>query len=83
MQHRPTYKEKEMEENDFWLRIWGMGTLIIVCLIASCTAGSFDRRAKWEKAVAGGADPMAVSCALYEQNSAENIICASLAQNKK
>ena len=72
-----------MEENTFWLRLWGMGTLIIVCLIASCTASSYDRRDKWEKAVSNGADPMVVSCALYDQTSSEQITCALLAQNRK
>ena len=72
-----------MEENKFWLRIWGMATLVVVCLIASCTAGSYDRRDKWEKAVANGADPMVASCALYEQDTAETVVCALLAQNRK
>ena len=72
-----------MEENKFWLRIWGMATLVVMCLIASCTAASYDRRDKWEKAVANGADPMVVSCALYEQDTAEKVVCALLAQNRK
>lgn len=72
-----------MEENRFWLRIWGMAALVVVCFIASCTYISQDRRDKWEKAVANGADPMVTSCALYEQNSAETVVCALLAQNRK
>jgi len=72
-----------MEENNFWLRIWGMATLVVVVFIASCTYSSHDRREKWEKAVANGADPMVTSCALYEQNSAETVVCALLAQNRK
>ena len=72
-----------MEENTFWLRIWGMATLVVVVFIASCTYSSQDRRDKWEKAVSNGADPMVTSCALYEQNSAETVVCALLAQNRK
>ena len=72
-----------MEERDFWIRLWGMGTLIIVCFIASCTAGSYDRRDKWEKAVSNGADPMVASCALFDQNQVEQATCMLLAQNRK
>jgi hypothetical protein len=72
-----------MEESQFWLRIWGMGTLVFVCMIASCTHGAHDRRDKWEKAVANGADPMVASCALFDQTEAERQTCALLAQNRK
>jgi hypothetical protein len=72
-----------MEENKFWLRIFGMCTLIMMCFIASCTYGSHDRRDKWEKAVANGADPMVASCALFDQVEAERQTCALLAQNRK
>jgi hypothetical protein len=72
-----------MEENKFWLRICGMGTLILVCMIGSCTFGMHDRRDKWEKAVSNGADPMVVACALFDQTEAERATCALLAQNRK
>ena len=72
-----------MEESQFWLRIWGMGTLVFVCMIAAFTHGAHDRRDKWEKAVANGADPMVAACALFEQTEAERQTCALLAQNRK
>jgi hypothetical protein len=72
-----------MEENKFWLRICGMGTLVLVCMIASCTAASHDRRDKWEKAVSNGADPMVASCALFVQETLEQAACLIMAQNRK
>jgi hypothetical protein len=71
-------------ENKFWLRICGMATLILVAMIGACTHASHDRRDKWEKAVANGADPMVASCALFSQGAAtEEIACLMLAQNRK
>jgi len=72
-------------DNDqkFWLRIWGLATIVTVVFIGSCTFGSHDRRDKWEKAVANGADPMVVSCALFDQNETERATCLLLAQNRK
>lgn len=72
-----------MDDNTFYTRVWTLATIVVALLIGSCTAGSFDRRDKWEKAVANGADPMVVSCALYELSQAEQVICALLAQNRK
>lgn len=72
-----------MEDNQFWMRLWTLGTIVVVSLIASCTAGSYDRRDKWEKAVANGADPMVTSCALFDQSQVETVTCAMLAQNRK
>lgn len=70
-------------ENKFWIRICGMGTLILVCMLASCTYASHDRKDKWEKAVANGADPMVASCALFEQSDIERVACLLMAQNRK
>ena len=72
-----------MEENSFWLRIWGIAAIVVVVMIGSCTYGTHDKRDKWEKAVANGADPMVVSCALYEQTGVESAACLLLAQNRK
>ena len=72
-----------MEENKFWIRVCGMGTLVLVCMLVSCTVASHDRRDKWEKAVANGADPMVASCALFEQSSTEQVACLLMAQNRK
>lgn len=72
-------------DNDqkFWLRVWGLAAIVTVVLIGSCTQGSNDRRDKWEKAVANGADPMVASCALFSQNATEEIACLLMAQNRK
>jgi hypothetical protein len=72
-----------MEENSFWLRIWGIAAIVVVVMIGSCTYGTHDKRDKWEKAVANGADPMVVSCALYEQTGVESAACLLMAQNRK
>jgi len=70
-------------ENRFWLRVCAMATLILVCLIASCTYSSHDRKDKWEKAVSNGADPMVAACALFVQETLEQAACLLLAQNRK
>lgn len=72
-----------MEENTFWLRIWGLVTIVVVAMIGSCTHGMYDKRDKWEKAVSNGADPMVTACALFEQTESERVTCALLAQNRK
>lgn len=61
--------------------LWA-GVVVLIAMIGSCTAGSYDRRAKWEAAVKNGADPIAVACALYDQSEAEKITCALLATKK-
>ena len=58
-------------------------TSVILSMIASCTVLSIDRRIKWAEAVANGADPMVVSCALFDSGSADHVICGLLAQNRK
>lgn len=61
--------------------LWA-GVVVLIAMIGSCTAGSYDRRAKWEAAVKNGADPIAVACALYDQSEAEKITCAMVAIKK-
>jgi hypothetical protein len=77
-----------MEASDiFWFRIWSLVASVLIAGIGSCTYGLQATKDKWEKAVANGADPMVVSCALGIGNTAtshgEAIICASIAQNRK
>ena len=72
-----------MEENSFWLRLWGVAAMVVIVMVASCTYSAHDKRDKWEKAVSNGADPMVVSCALYEQTGVEQAACLLLAQNRK
>ena len=72
-----------MEENKFWLSLWSMLTAAFVVLVGMATYNAHDRRDKWEKAVANGADPMVVSCALFEQTGAEQAACLLLSQNRK
>ena len=72
-----------MEENNFWLRMWGIAAIVLVIAIGSCTFGMHDRRDKWEKAVANGADPMVAACALFDQVEVERATCLLMAQNRK
>ena len=72
-----------MEDNVFWIRLWSLVTAAFVCLFAALTVNSVVKLDKWEKAVANGADPMVVSCALYGQTDAEKVTCHTLAQNRK
>ena len=70
-------------DNKFWLCMWTIAVVFFLGVFTLMVVNSFDRRAKWAEAVSNGADPMVVSCALYEQGSAEHVICAILAQNRK
>lgn len=75
-----------MDDNKFWLSVWSLVAAVLIVLICACMINSIDTKAKWEKAVTNGADPMAVSCAMNISNnghSADAIICHTLAQNRK
>jgi len=72
-----------MEENSFWFRIWSMIAATFVVMVGMATYNAHDRRDKWEKAVANGADPMVVACALFEQTGADQAACLLMAQNRK
>jgi hypothetical protein len=72
-----------MSDNQLYARIWGVSGMVIVSLVASCTYGSHDKRDKWEKAVANGADPMVTACALFNQETVEQTACLLMAQNRK
>lgn len=72
-----------MEDNKFWVLIWILAAATTVALMTLCVFNAYDRRDKWEKAVSNGADPMVVSCALYEQTGVEQAACLLLAQNRK
>lgn len=75
-----------MDDNKFWLSIWSLAAMSLAVLIGALTILSLDTKSKWEKAVANGADPMVVSCALNisgDSRAADAIICNTLAQNRK
>lgn len=66
-----------MDENQFWSRVWMTAAVSLAVLVTSCTVNNFDRRDKWEKAVANGADPIRASCALLDMSSTgDQILCA-------
>ena len=72
-----------MNEEKFWLCVWGMVLTFCLTLVLCITFNAHWKRDKWEKAVSNGADPMVVSCALNDiAGSAEAIICAMLAQER-
>jgi hypothetical protein len=70
-------------ENKFWFSIWSITFATLVAMVGMATYNAHDRRDKWEKAVANGADPMVVSCALFEQRGVEEAACLLMAQNRK
>ena len=72
-----------MEENRFWIRLWGITATVLVCFVGACTYSGHDKRDKWEKAVSNGADPMVTACALFTQGQVEAASCLLLAQNRK
>ena len=72
-----------MSENIFWIRCWLIIAAVLISGMGACTFNSANRLDKWEKAVANGADPMVVSCALYDTTRVEGLTCHVLAQNRK
>lgn len=73
-----------MNEEKFWLCVWGMVLAFLVVLMLCLTFNAYGKRDKWEKAVSNGADPMVVSCALNDiAGGAEAAICAILAHERK
>lgn len=73
-----------MNEEKFWLCVWGMVLAFLVVLMLCLTFNAYGKRDKWEKAVSNGADPMVVSCALNDiAGGADAAICAILAQGRK
>jgi hypothetical protein len=73
-----------MNDEKFWLCIWGMVLAFLLTLMVCLTISSHDKRNKWVEAVSNGADPMVVACALDGVNNlAETAICTILAQGRK
>jgi hypothetical protein len=72
-----------MSENLFWLRICTIVATVTVILIAAVTFSGYDKRDKWEKAVANGADPMVTACAIFNQERSEEAACLLMSQNRK
>jgi hypothetical protein len=72
-----------MNEEKFWLCVWGMVLAFCLTLVLCITFNAHGKRDKWEKAVSNGADPMVVSCALNDiAGGADAAICAILAQER-
>ena len=73
-----------MNEEKFWLCVWGMVLAFCLTLVLCITFNAHWKRDKWEKAVSNGADPMVVACALDDiAGGADAAICAILAQGRK
>ena len=75
-----------MSENSFWVRCWLIIAAVLISGMGACTFNSVNKLEKWEKAVANGADPMVVGCALNitsTNSHSEAILCHTLAQNRK
>lgn len=73
-----------MEENNFWLRLWLIAAVLVACLVTTCTVNSHDKRNKWEKAVANGADPIKTACAVLDMSSrGDEILCALTVAKEK
>ena len=71
----------------FWFRIWSLAAAVVIVGMGSCTYGSRVTKDKWEKAVANGADPLIVSCALgiggSNSSHADAVMCNTVAQRGK
>jgi hypothetical protein len=72
-----------MNEEKFWLCVWGMILSFLAVLVLCITFNAYGKRDKWEKAVSNGADPMVVACALDDiGGGADAAICTILAQGR-
>jgi hypothetical protein len=69
------------DETIFKHCLWAF-TAVLLAMIGSCTAGNFDRRAKWEAVVKNGADPLITACALYDTTGADLVMCTAIALKK-
>lgn len=69
------------DETIFKHCLWA-GTTVLLTMIVSCTAGSFDKRAKWEAAVKNGADPLLSACAIYDVSTSDTVMCTAIAMKK-
>ena len=73
-----------MNEEKFWLYVWGMVLSFLTVLVLCITINAYGKRDKWEKAVSNGADPMVVACAWDgAEHSAGVAIFVMLAQGRK
>lgn len=70
-------------DNKYWLSIWSLAAAVVVALILAITYAGYDKRNKWEKAVANGADPMVAACAIFNQERMEEAACLLMSQNRK
>lgn len=71
----------------FWLRIYTLVAAVLIVGISSCTYVSTITKENWKNAVANGADPLVVSCALgvggVGSSHADAVMCNTIAQNRK
>lgn len=71
----------------FWFRIWSLAAAVVIVVMGSCTYVSTITKENWKNAVANGADPLVVSCALgiggSSSSHADAIMCNTIAQNRK
>ena len=73
-----------MDSDDkFWLGIWSLAAVVVVAIVVALSYAAHDRRDKWEKAVANGADPMVTACAIFIQERTEESACLLMSQNRK
>lgn len=74
-------------DQQFWVRICTLAAVVVISGIGSCSYLSTITKANWDKAVANGADPIVVSCALgvggVGSSHSDAIMCNTIAQNRK
>jgi hypothetical protein len=68
----------ELGENAFWVTIWMMAAMAIVCLITTCLY--FGN--KQDKLIAASSDPIATACAFGSHSTLNNQCTALLARGK-
>lgn len=65
-------------DEKFWVCVWSLAASVVIALIVACTLSSINTSKVIERLVAGGADPMKVSCAL-DNSGCNKATCAFVA----
>lgn len=65
-----------MDENQFWVRVWGIVGSVVVVLAAMLFATSVKETRSIEAMVKAGADPVRAACAI--RKSSTDAVCLTM-----
>lgn len=72
-----------MDENKFWIAVWGIIGIVVCTLIVSITLFNMSVNERISEMVAKGANPIQAACAINGSNgSGQAIICSKSLDSK-